>query len=169
MSKGKTMSKHHIKTIYLVGGTALASAGYDLLSFDRALAAAGIADLNHVRVSSIIPPHTTILKEPPPASRYPYGRIAYTVYSQIYGHPGDTITACLALIQTDSIDKRGVIFEISGLMNQTVAEQLATTSAWNALTDRSMVAGEKYILSKTLHIPEGKVGCCLVAAIMDFS
>jgi arginine decarboxylase len=157
-----------MSTIYLSSGSGTAPSPYTLLAFDRALQDGGIADLNHLRVSSIIPPETRIIENKPPKYKFPYGALAKTVYSEAYGKEGETISACLVLIQTNHENgNRGVIFEASGIEMEEVIQKKTLFMAMEAMKDRGFPIDVITTVSKTLKVPPGSVGCVIAAAIMD--
>lgn len=153
-------------TIYLTGGLGTAGPGQFLLAFDRALSNAGIADLNHIRVSSIVPPYTAIVQAAPNTMDFPYGKLTPTVYSTISGTEGEDIAACLVLVQSKMDDRRGVIFETSGRIERMVYS-LALSMAMQAMHGRQMEINRTYSISKNYHVKIGEVACIVIAAIMD--
>src|SRR3970282_1881976 len=80
------------KAVSLVAGAGEGTT--ELNAFDRALMDAGIANLNFIRVTSIMPPAARIVTLP---RLYP-GMLVPAVYAQIIGHtPGERIAAALGV------------------------------------------------------------------------
>lgn len=89
-----------------------------LNAFDRALLAAGIGNLNLLRVSSILPPHA----EPVERLDVQPGSLLPTAYGTISSsEPGDLIAAAIGVGIATS-DSYGVIMEFEGQCGQGEAE-----------------------------------------------
>lgn len=156
-----------LNTIYVTSGKGICEAKYGLLSFDLALRDAGIADLNHVRVSSIIPPNTLIKPVPPPLEAFPYGKLTYTVYARSEGKARQEIAACLVLMQSSLDDKRGVIFETSIHGSESTAVNLACEMARLAMHERGLSICKTFVSSSHMIVPRKHVGTVIVGAILD--
>ncbi len=93
---------------FLVSAT---SEGYTLLNaFDGALLAAGIGNVNLIRISSILPPAAdkVLPFSPPP------GALVSIAYASIGSqHPGETIAAAVAAATPEDPTKNGLIMEYS--------------------------------------------------------
>src|SRR4029077_6366810 len=64
----------------------------ELNAFDRALQAAGVADINFLRVTTIMPPGARVIDLP----KYPAGLLLPAVYARIASsRPGDRIAAAI--------------------------------------------------------------------------
>ncbi len=92
----------------------------ELTAFDQALLAAGVGNVNLIRVSSILPPNVEFMKklEFPPGSLLP---IAYGSISS--SEPGEVITAAVAVGLGPEDDEFGVIMEFSGSCTKQKAEE----------------------------------------------
>jgi arginine decarboxylase len=106
------------KALSLVAGHG--EGGSELNAFDRALRDAGVADLNFIRVTSIVPPGARLIELP----AYPSGILVPAVFARIAStRPGDVITAALGVGL--SREHHGVIMEYSGRVGRAAAEQAA--------------------------------------------
>ncbi len=82
----------------------------ELNAFDGALLAAGIGDLNLVRVTSIMPPHVELTDRPP---ELPRGAFVLVVYSsRTSSRPGERIAVAVAVGRAP--DGFGVVMEAQG-------------------------------------------------------
>ncbi|MBC7104331.1 MAG: pyruvoyl-dependent arginine decarboxylase, partial [Firmicutes bacterium] len=101
----------------LTAGTG--DADWKLVAFDRALLRAGIANLNLLKVSSILPPRCTFLENLviPPGSLTP---VAYGAITS--EQPDATIAAAVAVGVVE--DTYGVIMEYSGYGTAEEAERI---------------------------------------------
>src|SRR6266545_2206073 len=97
------------KKVTKVAATAgSAEGGTALNAFDNALLAAGIGNVNLVRVSSIVPPDVDIVDLP----QIKPGSIVPTAYAAITSEtPGETITAGVGYALPEDRTKAGVIME----------------------------------------------------------
>lgn len=150
--------------IYLVGG--IGESDYGLLSFDRALSAAGIADLNHIKVSSIVPANCEVIN----ADKFPdgiltLGQLSPTVYSECRGRTGELLSCCIVCIQSDDPKESGVIFEHSGHFDGQQIRFLTEEMARTAMADRGKKIEKIQIISRTFVVRE-PYGCSLCAAVM---
>ncbi len=109
------------------------SADTDLNAFDKALIAAGVGNLNLLRVSSVLPPGVRVVDElaVPPGALTPvaYGSIASD-------QAGLLIAAAIAVGFTRS--SFGMIMEYSGLCNRQKAERVARMMVEEALAERGL-------------------------------
>jgi len=108
------------KAVSLVAGHG--EGGTELNAFDRALMDAGAADLNFLRVTSILPPGARVIELP----AYPPGLLMPAVYARIVStRAGDRISAAIGVgISRDSL---GVIMEYTGHTSRAEAEHLMAT------------------------------------------
>ncbi len=110
------------KTYFLCAGEGAGSTR--LNAFDEALRAAGIGDINLVRLSSILPPGCDEV----PCFRPPAGSLVPTAYAKMTSEtPGETIAAAVAIGIPEADDEAGLIMEYHG--RATAAEALATVEA----------------------------------------
>lgn len=114
------MIPNGVKRAALVAGAA--EGATELNAFDGALLAAGIGDLNLVRVTSIMPPHVELVDAPP---QLPRGAFVLVVYSsRTSSTPGETLAAAVAVGRAP--DGFGVVMEAQGdSQAQAVAEARA--------------------------------------------
>jgi arginine decarboxylase len=92
------------KAVSLVAGHGEGST--ELNAFDRALQDAGVADINFIRVTSIMPPGARVIDLP----RYPPGLLLPAVYARIASsRAGDRIAAAIGV--GISRERYGVIME----------------------------------------------------------
>jgi len=114
------MIPNEIKQACLVAGAA--EGATELNAFDGALLAAGIGDLNLVRVTSIIPPHVELVESPPALPRGAFVLVVYSAASS--STPGVRLAAAVAVGRAP--DGFGVIMEAQGESQaQAVAEARA--------------------------------------------
>ncbi len=130
-----------------------------LTAFDNALMDAGIADLNLIKVSSIVPQGARLV----PLREFPVGSLVPTVYAQAYSDvPGQTVAAAVALGL--SPDGRGVIMESHGVGTKEEIEARARMRVEAAFAARGIPLHEYYVVSAE-HTVE-KHGCAVAAAVL---
>jgi arginine decarboxylase len=130
-----------------------------LNAFDHALLAAGIGNLNLLKVSSILPPGCELVEhlEIPPGSLMP------TAYGSITSDtPGEYISAAVAVGQ--SADSFGVIMEFSGRCREEQARQRVTYMAEQALTHRGLPITR--VLVKAVEWQVVQCGCAFAAVAL---
>src|SRR5690554_79960 len=104
-----------------------------LNAFDNALLAAGIGNLNLLRVSSILPPQTEFVEELDIAP----GSLTPTAYGSLVGDvPGEIISAAVGVGFTR--DSYGVIMEYSGHCGKKEAETKVLAMVENAFRQRNI-------------------------------
>ena len=131
----------------------------ELVAFDNALAAAGIADLNLIKVSSIVPQGARLV----PLREFPIGSLVPTVYAKIESDtPGETIAAAVALGL--SPDGRGVIMEYSGRGTAAEIEAVARKRVEAAFAARGIPLHEYHVASAEHTVVEH--GCAVAAAVL---
>ena len=141
----------------LVAGTGEGSV--PLVAFDRALLAAGVGNLNLLKVSSILPPSATLLPRIgiAPGSLVP---IAYgTICSQV---PGESIAAAVGIGIPPS--GYGVIMEYSGRVSETEARDTVNRMVVEALTVRRLEAAQ-IVVKSTEHRVEA-CGCAFAGVVL---
>lgn len=143
-----------------VGPTAIAA-------FDAALRAAGVGDLNLIRLSSVIPSGSSIevhLDERPPRTALGagWGDRHYVVYADARAAtPGETAAACVGWVQDDETGD-GLFVEIEGDDEDRVrAEVVASLDAMVAGRGRDF--GPPTLLSRSITCEDRPV-CALVIA-----
>ncbi len=109
------------KKVTKVAATAGSAEGLTPLNaFDNALLAAGIGNINLIKVSSIVPPDVDIVDLP----RIKPGALIPTAYAAITSDtPGETIAAAVGYAVPDDPAKNGVIMEFHGQATRDEAER----------------------------------------------
>src|SRR5262249_12582344 len=108
------------KTVTMAAATAgHAEGGTSLNAFDNALLAAGVSNINLIKVSTIVPPEVASIEFP--ASKP--GALVPTAYAAMTSEvSGETITAAVGYALPDDPGKPGVIMEFHGSGNRADAE-----------------------------------------------
>lgn len=142
------------KTYSLVSGAAEGET--PLTAFDQALLAAGIGNLNLLKVSSILPPGAVFTRELriPPGSLLP---VAYATLTSAV--PGDLIAAAVAI--GHSPDTHGVIMETSGHFTRAEIEERIRAMVQEAFAARNLPL-VKIEVAAVDHRVE-RLGCVLAA------
>ncbi len=131
-----------------------------LNAFDNALLAAGIGNLNLLRVSSILPPGA----QENPEFDVPPGSLVPTAYGTITSEePGSMIAAAVA-VGISAADEYGVIMEFSGHCSQEEAGRAVEQMARDALAQRGRPV-ERVIVRAVEHRVES-VGCAFAAVAL---
>ena len=119
------------------------------MAFDRALRAAGVADYNLLKVSSILPPgaQRSFTLDLPPGSLLP---IAYGEYFS--SEDGLTISAAVAAGLPAEPGAVGVIMEVAGPMPEEEAREKARKMAELALGDRGLEVREVALASVSARV-----------------
>ena len=144
-------------TLWVTAGAA--EGATELNAFDNALLAAGIGDLNLVKVSSIVPAGAQLLESSPEITP---GSLVPTVYSQVHSDTaGETICAAVGIgIGKDS---HGMIFEHSAT-SRDVAERVVTGMVREGFARRGLPL-ERLIVRAAEHRVE-RVGCAVAAVVL---
>src|SRR5690606_33499850 len=130
-----------------------------LNAFDNALLAAGIGNLNLLRVSSILPPAAELVEE----LDIPPGALTPTAYGAITSEePGETIAAGVAVGMSE--DTFGVIMEWSGRATAEEAEAKVRAMVEAAFAHRGMEL--KNVLVKSAEHTVEKAGCAFAAVAL---
>ncbi len=118
---------------FLVSGTG--DAERRLVAFDLALMRAGIADVNLVRLSSIVGPKAERIE---PVKLAP-GVLVPTAYAQICSdRAGERIAAAVAVAHPDDPERAGVIMEYSAHCSAEEAERIVRGMAEEAIANRGL-------------------------------
>ncbi len=145
------------KAISLVAGAG--EGATELNAFDRALIDAGIANLNFIRVSSIMPPGARVVPLP---RLYP-GMLVPAVYAQIVSHtPGERIAAALGV--GICRDEYGVIMEYSHSGSVENAHAIVRHMVEEAFRQRDLRLDEVVVTGRE-HVVE-RTGCVVAVALM---
>ncbi|MDQ7843282.1 MAG: arginine decarboxylase, pyruvoyl-dependent [Armatimonadota bacterium] len=130
----------------------------ELTAFDRALAAAGIANLNFLRVTSILPAGTAII----PVPTFPPGLLTPAVYARITSHtPGERIAAAVGVGL--SANDYGVIMEYSHRGTADNAEGIVRRMVEEAMALRDLAVREIRV-AVIEHVVE-RIGCAVAAVV----
>lgn len=132
-----------------------------LTAFDAALLAAGLGNVNLIKVSSILPPgarHDESLA-------FPRGALVPTAYGTLTSsQPGQQIAAAVAIgIGPDGF---GVIMEYSGTVGAEEAESAVRQMAVEAMQRRGLPIVE--IRSKAIAHTVQKTGCAFAAVALGY-
>jgi arginine decarboxylase len=120
--------------------TAAAAEGKtELTAFDNSLLAAGVGNLNLLRVSSILPPRCEFVAN----MLIPEGSLLPLAYGSIVSkNPGEMIAAAVAVgIPLDG-DRPGVIMEHAGVMTAAAAQDFVTGMVEEAFAVRQTALAE---------------------------
>lgn len=112
-----------------------------LAAFDAALVAAGVGDFNLVRLSSVVPPGSTVVEvDAGDALRGDHGDVLYCVYAAAYASlPGHEAWAGVAWSLRDDDSGAGLFVEHEGPSYEQVATDLS-----HSLEDLSATRGGIY-------------------------
>lgn len=100
--------------------TGHAEGGTPLNAFDNALLAAGIGNINLIKVSSILPPDVPVIDLP----KIKPGALVPTAYAAMTSDvPGETIAAAVGYAVPDDPSRNGVIMEFHGRATRDEAER----------------------------------------------
>lgn len=131
----------------------------ELTAFDHALMDAGIANLNFLRVTSILPAGTAIVPVPPIVP----GTLTPCVYARIISHtPGERIAAAVAVGVARS--NYGVIMEFSHRGTGENAEVIVRRMVDEAMTMRGLAVDEILVAVRD-HVVQ-RVGCAVAAVVL---
>jgi len=132
-----------------------------LNAFDNALLAAGIGNLNLVKVSSIVPPDVDIVSLPPIKP----GAIVPTAYSAIDSStPGELISAAVGYALPEDRTKAGVIMEYHEKTRKADAEQMIRQMLEEAFTVRGERIREMRVVAAEHRVE--RIGCAVAAVTL---
>jgi arginine decarboxylase len=135
-----------------------AEGGTPLNAFDNALLAAGIGNINLLKVSSILPPDVGVVELP----KIKLGALIPTAYAAITSDvPGERVAAAVGYAIPDDPAKNGVIMEFHGVASRGEAERQIDVMLAEAFRIRGEVMKEKKVFAVE-HTVE-RVGCALAA------
>jgi arginine decarboxylase len=144
------------KAISLVAGHGEGST--ELNAFDRALQDAGVADINFLRVTSVMPPGARVIELPP----YPAGLLLPAVYARLASsRPGDRISAAIGVGVCR--DRYGVIMEHTGHGGRAEAEIVVRAMVQEGLRIRGLEADEVITIASEHTV--GRSGCVVALAL----
>ena len=147
------------KTVMMAAATAgHAEGGTPLNAFDNALLAAGIGNINLVKISSILPPDIPVVDLP----KIKPGALVPTAYAAMTSEvPGETIAAAVGYAVPDDAAKNGVIMEFHGPTTREEAERTIRAMLDEAFRVRGEPIREMKVFAVE-HIVE-RAGCALAA------
>ena len=147
------------KNVTMAAATAgHAEGGTILNAFDNALLAAGIGNINLIKVSSIVPPDVEIVDLP----KIKPGALVPTAYAAMTSEvPGQTVTAAVGYALPDDPAKPGVIMEYHDLADRRTAERSIRAMLEEAFRVRGEMIREMKVFVAE-HTVE-RVGCAVAA------
>jgi arginine decarboxylase len=147
------------KKVTLAAATAgHAEGGTALNAFDNALLAAGIGNINLIKVSSILPPEVPVVELP----KIKPGALIPTAYAAMTSEvPGETVAAAVGYAVPDDPAKNGVIMEFHGHASRMEAERQIERMLEEAFRVRGEPIREMKIVAVE-HTVE-RIGCALAA------
>jgi arginine decarboxylase len=150
------------KTVTMAAATAgHAEGGTALNAFDNALLAAGIGNINLIKVSSIVPPEVQIIELP----KIKPGALVPTAYAAMTSEvPGETVAAAVGWALPDDPAKPGVIMEFHGVADRATAERAIDAMLEEAFRVRGESIRDKRIVAVD-HTVE-RIGCALAAVTL---
>jgi len=135
-----------------------AEGGSTLNAFDNALLAAGIGNINLVKISSILPPDVPVIELP----KIKPGALVPTAYAAMTSDvPGETVAAAVGYAVPDDPAKNGVIMEFHGHAGQAEAERAIRAMLEEAFHVRGETIREMRVYAVE-HTVE-RIGCALAA------
>lgn len=130
----------------------------ELTAFDHALMDAGIANLNFLRVTSILPAGVKVIPVPPLIP----GTLTPCVYARITSHtPGERIAAAVGMGRSHT--HHGVIMEFSHRGTGENAEGIVRGMVEEAMAMRGLQVDEVLVAVKD-HVVQ-RVGCAIAAVV----
>jgi arginine decarboxylase len=147
------------KRITMAAATAgHAEGGSSLNAFDNALLAAGIGNVNLIKVSSIVPPEVAVVELP----KIRPGALIPTAYAAITSEtPGETLVAAVGYALPDDPAKNGVIMEFHAVGTQAEAERAIDAMLAEAFRMRGETIHEQRIVAAEHRVE--RIGCALAA------
>jgi arginine decarboxylase len=147
------------KTVTLAAATAgHAEGGTALNAFDNALLAAGIGNINLIKISSILPPDVPVVDLP----KIKPGALVPTAYATITSEtPGELVAAAVGYAIPDDPAKNGVIMEFHGVATRDEAEQQIRAMLDEAFRVRSETIAEMRVIAVDHRVE--RIGCALAA------
>ena len=135
-----------------------AEGGTTLNAFDNALLAAGIGNINLIKVSSILPHDVPVIDLP----KIKPGALVPTAYAAMTSETaGETVAAAVGYAVPDDPAKNGVIMEFHGVASRAEAERQIHLMLEEAFRVRGEVIRERAVFAVE-HTVE-RVGCALAA------
>jgi arginine decarboxylase len=150
------------KTVTMAAATAgHAEGGTALNAFDNALLAAGIGNINLIKVSSIIPPDVDVIDLP----KLKPGALIPTAYAAITSEvPGETVVAAVGYALPDDPARPGVIMEFHDISDRPTAERRIAEMLDEAFRVRGETIREMKIVSADHRVE--RIGCAVAAVTL---
>ena len=150
------------KTVTLAAITAgHAEGGTALNAFDNALLAAGIGNVNLIKVSSILPPEVPVVELP----KIKPGALVPTAYAAMTSEiPGEIIAAAVGYAVPDDPAKNGVIMEFHGVARREDAEGQIRAMLEEAFRVRGETIAELRVAAVEHRVE--RIGCALAAVTL---
>ncbi len=150
------------KNVTMAAATAgHAEGGTALNAFDNALLAAGIGNINLIKVSSIVPPDVEVIDLP----KIKPGALVPTAYAAITSDvPGQVVTAAVGYALPDDPAKPGVIMEYHDVADRQTAERAIREMLEEALHVRGETIRELRIFAAAHRVE--RVGCAVAAVAL---
>ena len=147
------------KTVTLAAATAgHAEGGTALNAFDNALLAAGIGNINLIKISSILPPDVPVVDLP----KIKPGALVPTAYAAVTSEtPGELVAAAVGYAIPDDPAKNGVIMEFHGVATRAEAEQQIRAMLDEAFRVRGETIAEMRVVAVDHRVE--RIGCALAA------
>jgi arginine decarboxylase len=147
------------KTVTLAAATAgHAEGGTALNAFDNALLAAGIGNINLIKVSSILPPEVPVVDLP----KIKPGALVPTAYAAMTSEtPGELVAAAVGYAIPDDPSKNGVIMEFHGVATRDEAERQIQVMLEEAFRVRGETIAELRVVAVDHRVE--RIGCALAA------
>jgi arginine decarboxylase len=150
------------KNVTMAAATAGHAEGGTLLNaFDNALLAAGLGNINLIKVSSIVPPDVEIVELP----KIKPGALVPTAYAAMTSDvPGQTVAAAVGYALPDDPAKPGVIMEYHDLADRRTAERSIRAMLEEAFRVRGEIIRELKVFVAE-HTVE-RIGCAVAAVAL---
>jgi arginine decarboxylase len=147
------------KKVTLAAATAgHAEGGTTLNAFDNALLAAGIGNINLLKVSSILPPEVPVVELP----KIKPGALVPTAYAAMTSEtPGEIVAAAVGYAVPDDPAKNGVIMEFHGVASRDEAERQIRAMLDEAFRVRGETIAEMRVVGVEHRVE--RIGCALAA------
>lgn len=143
------------------GTAGTAEGSTPLNAFDNALLAAGIGNINLVRVSSILPPGVELVSLP----KIKPGAIVPTAYASMSSEvPGEVVAAAVGWARPVDASKNGVIMEFHDKATKEEAERMIVQMLEEAFRTRGQRIRDMKVFA-TEHRVE-HTGCALAAVTL---
>ncbi|MGH7321404.1 MAG: pyruvoyl-dependent arginine decarboxylase [Candidatus Rokuibacteriota bacterium] len=149
------------KVTKMTATAAGAEGGTALNAFDNALLAAGIGNVNLIKISSVVPPDVDIVTMP----QIKPGSLVPTAYAAITSEvPGETIVAAVGYALPEDRTRAGVIMEYHDRADRHTAERAIRAM----LTEAFAVRGERVRDLRVVAVEHRvkKLGCALAAVAL---